>query len=233
MAHVGHRLGCGWRADCLGDMGGFSKSWNHMENCYRQQLEKNKAENLWKAAPVAFESCWDMRKWHDEGWDIPFIFDYALRLHATYVNNKSAPIPEGTRNEVERFLKRLGYRLVLKRLSHDDAVHAGTALRVDMEWENAGSAPPYRNYIPALRLTSTAAGGSLEHAGRASTKSWLPGIHKIVETVHLPRDFPPGDYRLSVAVVDPKTGRPAVRLAIEGRDPDGWYPLSRLTVTAP
>jgi hypothetical protein len=22
--------GCGWRADCLGDMGGFSKSWSHM-----------------------------------------------------------------------------------------------------------------------------------------------------------------------------------------------------------
>lgn len=28
--------GCGWRADCLGDMGGFSKTWNHMQHFYRQ-----------------------------------------------------------------------------------------------------------------------------------------------------------------------------------------------------
>ena len=27
------RNGAGWRADCLGDMGGFNKIWNHMETC--------------------------------------------------------------------------------------------------------------------------------------------------------------------------------------------------------
>ena len=105
------RDGLGWRADCLGDMGGFSKSWNHMTHYYRQQLDKMGAESAWKRGPVAFESCWDMRKWAEEKWDIRFILDYALDLHASVINNKSAPIPEGTRGEVERVIRRLGYRL--------------------------------------------------------------------------------------------------------------------------
>jgi hypothetical protein len=99
--------GAGWRADCLGDMGGFSKTWNHMENFYPQALKAANAEEAWRKAPVAFETCWDMRKWKQEGWVIRFIYDYALRFHASYINNKSAPIPEGTRPEVERMLRRL------------------------------------------------------------------------------------------------------------------------------
>ena len=57
-----------------------------------------------------------MRKWVDEGWSLRFIFNYALALHGSFINNKSAPLPEGenVRLEVERFLRRLGYRLVLK-----------------------------------------------------------------------------------------------------------------------
>jgi len=34
----------GWRADCLGDMGGFSKTWNHMDHFYLQQLAKTGAQ---------------------------------------------------------------------------------------------------------------------------------------------------------------------------------------------
>ena len=32
--------------------------------------------DAWKTAPVAFESCWDMRKWKEAGWDIRRIFEY-------------------------------------------------------------------------------------------------------------------------------------------------------------
>ena len=36
------------------------------------------------------------------------------------INNKSAPLPAGdeVRPEIERFLRRLGYRLVLKEMKH-------------------------------------------------------------------------------------------------------------------
>ena len=68
----------------LGDMGGFSQTWNHMDNLYLQQISRTGAGDAWKQAPVAFESCWDMRKWKESGWDIRHIFDYALQCHASY-----------------------------------------------------------------------------------------------------------------------------------------------------
>ena len=92
----------------MGDMGGFSRTWSHMKNMYPRQVERADAAEVWKTAPVAFESCWDMNKWKEEGWDIPYIFDYALNYHVSYHNNKSAHIPEGTRDEVERFLRKMG-----------------------------------------------------------------------------------------------------------------------------
>jgi hypothetical protein len=45
--------GAGWRADCLGDMGGFSKTWCHMRNAYPQLITDADAGEAWKTAPVA------------------------------------------------------------------------------------------------------------------------------------------------------------------------------------
>jgi hypothetical protein len=222
--------GCGWRADCLGDMGGFSKSWNHMECFYPQQIRRTGAEEAWKRAPVAFESCWDMRKWKQEGWDIRYIFDYALNYHVSYLNNKSAPIPEGTRDEIERLLRRMGYRLVLKRLEHEGTVSPVSPLTISMIWENVGVAPPYRDYPLAFRLTEVEGRENHIFVTGISIKGWLPGRTKIAETLKLPEDLKPGRYELALAVVDPLTHEPAIRLAIAGRAEDGWYPLSRIEV---
>ena len=135
--------GAGWRADCLGDMGGFSKTWCHMRMAYPIHLPNANALDAWKTSPVAWETCWDMRKWVDEGWSLRFIFNYALALHGSVINNKSAPLPQGehVREEVERFLRRLGYRLVLKELKHPSEARPGGNLQLAMKWQNVGPAP--------------------------------------------------------------------------------------------
>jgi len=224
---------CGWRADCLGDMGGFSKTWNHMDNFYLQQLEKTGAQDAWKTGPVAFESCWDMRKWKEAGWDIRYIFDYGLRCHASYMNNKSAPIPEGTRPEVERFLRRLGYRLVLRSLEYPATVPQGRELPVKLQWENVGVAPPYRDYRVAFRLSAYGAEPSRPFliVTTESIRGWLPGPHQSSLKLSLPQNAAAGGYELALGLVPPDGERPEVKLAIEGRSQDGWYPLSKLTVT--
>ena len=221
----------GWRADCLGDMGGFSKTWNHMDHFYLQQLAKTGAEEAWKRAPVAFESCWDMRKWREAGWDIRFIFDYALRCHASYVNNKSAPIPEGTRPEVERFLRRLGYRLVMRSVEHEAKVSLGGTTSVRIQWENTGVAPPYRDYRLAIRLRpSDGTAAPSDHVTETSIRGWLPGERRTELSLPLPPALGVGRYELAVGVVDPRDRRPAVRLGNIGRDSDGWYPVSQVEI---
>ena len=221
----------GWRADCLGDMGGFSKTWNHMNDYYLQQLAKTGAEAAWKAAPVAFETCWDMRKWKEAGWDVHFIFDYALRCHASYVNNKSAPIPEGTRPEIEHFLRRLGYRLGIRTGQHEASVRPGRQTSVAIQWENVGVAPPYRDYRVAVRLSpSNSKREASVFVTDLSARGWLPGLHPTEMSFRLPPTARAGRYEVALSVVDPVSQRPAMRLAVLGRDPGGWYPVSHLDV---
>ena len=223
--------GYGWRADCLGDMGGFSKNWNHMDNLYLQQLTNSGALDVWMKAPVAFESCWDMRKWKEAGWNIRHIFDYALNCHASYMNNKSAPIPQGTRPEIERFIRRLGYRLVLRTVDHPKTARPGENLEVRLGWENVGVAPPYRDYRVAVKLMAKENKGEkpLIIAGD-SIRGWLPGLRKTESTLKLPSSVPAGHYELSIGVVEPDNLTPAVRLAIVGRDSEGWYPVSKIEI---
>ncbi len=221
----------GWRADCLGDMGGFSKTWNHMEHFYLQQLAKTGAEEAWRTGPVAFESCWDMRKWTESRWDIRFIFDYALRCHASYVNNKSAPIPEGGRPAIERFLRRLGYRLVMRSVEHEARARAGQPMSAVIAWENTGVAPFYRDYLLAIRLRPSGGEGEASVVVTDRTvRGWFPGPHRTELSIGVPATLPAGRYDLSVGLVDPLDRRPAVRLANLGRDPEGWYPVTTVEV---
>jgi hypothetical protein len=246
---AGH--GAGWRADCLGDMGGFSSSWSHMREGYPTWIKEAGVVNVWKNAPVAWETCWDMRKWVAEDWPLRYIFNYALALHASYINNKSAPLPpdELVRAEVERFLRRLGYRLVLTELRHPGRVSAGGTLSLAMQWQNAGSAPCYRPYRLAYRL-SNEKGYEKIFIGKITVNRWLPGsievftdeffkmpkdlppgrIEAASDAIRLPDDMPTGSYVLSLTVVGEDTADPVVRLGIKGRDKDGWYRLSQIQV---
>jgi len=242
--------GAGWRADCLGDMGGFSKNWCHMRMAYPKMLPAADAVDAWKTAPVAWETCWDMRKWVEEGWSLRFIFNYALACHGSLINNKSAPLPqrEDVRPEVERFLRRLGYRLVLRELTHPAEVRPGEKLALAMKWQNIGSAPCYKPYRLAYRLSGKS--GQKVFVSSITVNRWLPGsielfteeffrqpadlppgeIAVVQDAVLLPKDLAPGEYTVSIAVVGEKDEKPVVRLGIKGRNDDGWYRLSKIAI---
>jgi hypothetical protein len=171
-----------------------------------------------------------MRKWKGQGWDVRKIFDFALDTHASYLNNKSAPLPEGVRPEVERFLRKLGYRLVLRKLSHPAEVAAGGQLELTTTWSNVGVAPPYRDYRVAVRLTD-AKGAQHVLPTEQSVKGFLPGDRDLPLLVELPKTLAVGQYAVAVGLLPPGGGdKPAIKLAIEGRDADGWYPVSSLAV---
>jgi Domain of unknown function (DUF4832) len=203
--------GTGWRADCLGDMGGFSKTWCHMCNAYPRLVTQAGVGDVWKTAPVAWETCWDMRRWVKEGWSLRYIFNYALDLHGSYLNNKSTPLPEGpsVRPEIERFLRRLGYRLVLRELRHPERAKPGQTLELTMKWQNIGSAPCYRPYRVAYRFwqirdtngaeqgqdaLATANGYDKTLVGNVTVEKWMPGEVKTFteEFMKNPPDLPPG-----------------------------------------
>jgi hypothetical protein len=226
--------GAGWRADCLGDLGYWGPDWNHMKDSYQQSLDKAGANDAWKHAPVCFESCGVMQKWADEGYDVEFITNEALRWHISIFNNKSSPIPPRWWDATREFIKKMGYRFVINYLTLPSHVKTGENLHVESEWENLGVAPPYRNYLIAFKLIP-------KNRGRRSTiitdpsyttdlRDWLPGRHFLELELEIPADLKPGRYNLALALLDPFTGEVAVKLAIEGRDAQGWYNLSEVEV---
>jgi len=192
-----------------------------------------------------------MRKWINERWSLRFIFNYALACHASYINNKSAPLSEdeNVRPEVERFLRRLGYRLVLTELKHPAKTQAGAKLELAMKWQNTGSAPCYRPYRVAYRL-SHESGYSKAFMSTVTVNRWMPGsiemfteeffkepkdlppgeVNHVKDTILLPKDLEAGTYSLSIGIVEPSIGLPVVRLGIKGRADDGWYSLSKVAV---
>jgi hypothetical protein len=64
----------------------------------------------------------------------------------------------------------------------------------------------------------------------ADIRKWLPGEIVFNSSVPMPADVTPGQYELQIGVIDPETGKPNVKLAIAGIDPEGWYNLGSITV---
>ena len=223
--------GAGWRLDCLGDMGRQWKdrpAFSHMLDFYPQQVVRAGAEEVWRRSPVSLETCWVPAFWKEKGWDVDYILAQALRWHVSSLNVKSSPIPPEWKAKFDEFQKRMGYRFVLRRMEYPRRVRAAHMMLVRMWWFNAGVAPAYRQYDLALQFYSQ--GASEVVTLPVDVRKWLPGDAVYDGTIFVPEALKPGTYHLRVALLDPRTHLPAVRLAIRGGAADGWYDLAPVEV---
>jgi len=229
------RRGAGWRLDCWGDMGRPGKgNWAHMLDLYPEQLARDPGlYDTWRTGPVSLETCGTPLAWKQWGFDLQPIFEQALRWHASSINIKSTAIPEEWKAQFAEFQKKLGYRFALRRLEHERTVRAGSMLPVKMWWQNNGSAPPYHEFQLALEFRSTGAQAKSAAAKAilpADVRKWLPGDAVYEGSVYVDAGLPPGRYAMRVAMLDPRTGEPAIRFAMEGRQEDGWYNVSEIEI---
>ena len=218
----------GWRVDCLGDMGGFSPTWCHMCDYYPQAIVNFGMKDAWKKAPVTLEVCWVMQHWKDKGWDIDYIIDQSLKWHISSLNAKSSPVPGEWWPQVNRWLKQMGYRFVLRKLTYASKVTSGGKLQFTSWWENKGVAPCYRPFRLAFRLKKPDADILLITG--ADVRSWLPGDNMYDNAVSIPANAAQGQYELQIGILDDRVDKPKVNLAIEGRTPDGWYNMGRIDI---
>ena len=223
--------GAGFRLDCLGDLRNLpdgAPGWSHMRSLYPQEIVRSGVQNVWQKRPIALESCWTPTYWKQRGWDETAILAQALRWHVSALNIKSTPIPAEHRRAFEDFLRRVGYRLELRQITYPKAVKTGSMMPVHLHWFNAGVAPPYRPWIVALALATPEATTVIRLP--ADVRTWLPDDAVIDTSVYIPEALAHRSYHLRVALLDPRTGAPAVRLGIAGRTPDGWYELGWISL---
>jgi hypothetical protein len=223
--------GAGWRADSLGDYGHFSDTWCHMLHAYPKYLSQAKALDAWKNGPVAFEppgSMADLEKHVPrKGGGYDKMWNKALEWHGSAFNAKSKPILSHQVPSIRHFLKRCGYRFTLRRIVLPKILSPDQRhFTLDMEIENTGVAPVYKNFIPAIKLTGDRA--SVILTSGAKVCQWLPGRHRLTEKLLLPDSLGAGNYAVSFGILNPGNHSPAIKLANKGVDPEGWYPLGTM-----
>jgi hypothetical protein len=222
--------GAGWRGDCFGDYGFFAPDWNHMEDVYEPIVQNPLAGNAWRAAPVQFEVCGVMQDWYDLGFDIDAILQKGLDWHMSVLNAKSSPVPSAWRPKVDEFLKKVGYRFVLRELTHNAQARPGEPMVLQSLWENKGVAPIYHPWPLAYRLRSGTGAVAATWTSPTDLMKWLPGTHEVTDTVTIPSGVPAATYSLDVAILTEDGSDAHVELAIAGKRPDKWYAVSEVTI---
>ena len=222
--------GAGWRLDCWGDLGGRGKNMMHMLDLYPQQVVRAGVQDVWRRSPVSLETCGTPLSWKQWGYtdkQLQYIFDQALRWHATSINIKSTAIPTEWKPAFREFEKKIGYRFVLRRLEYPVSARPGSMIPVSMWWLNAGVAPVYGDYWVGIRIDNAVVRVPVD------IRKWLPGDAVYDGTLFVPESVSPGKRRVQVAVLSSETGLPAIQLAIEGRQPDGWYDAGTIEIAGP
>ena len=192
--------GAGWRLDCLGDMRTTSNDPYfppEMLDVYPQQIVRAGIQEAWKRSPVSLETCWVPGHWKEQGWDVDYILDQALRWHVTSVNVKSSAIPKDWKQKFDSFQKKMGYRFLLRRLEYPQTAKRGEMMPVQSWWFNAGVAPVYRDYQLAFKLTS--GGSTAVIKTDAQLRGWLPGDAVWDGSLYIPDSLPPEPARLRSA----------------------------------
>lgn len=225
MRHVG------WRIDCLGDMG-FWDGWCHMLDVYPEDIIKSGMKDAWKKAPVTMEICGTFSSWlNREKYDdstVKYTFDQALKWHISSFNAKSSPVPDRWKPLVNEWLKKMGYRFALRKLTFPAETDPSGRILFTSWWENQGVAPCYKDFRLAFRLRNSNAYKIL--LTDADIRQWMPGDIVYDDRIYVPQDVPEGTYDLDLAIISEKEMKPVIKLAIAGIRQDGWYNMGKIKV---
>ncbi len=223
------REAIGFRVDCLGDMGGFhEEEWSHMLDFYPENICNFHMQDAWKKAPVVFEACWHMNDWFLQGWDIDYIIDESLKWHISSYNNKGMTVPEPWKKNVERWLRKMGYRFELRKLEYGSRVSRGMSLELRGLWANTGVAPCYKPYLVTVRLRS--ASQCYTYHSKTDIRYWLPDMDILwEEEFKIEESVLPGEYTLELGIETGIEGVGNLKLAIAG-EKNGYYPMGTLII---
>jgi hypothetical protein len=204
------------------------------------------------AGPGFFDRCWRDHQLIAEGnWSYEQVkkdkthgsvaehVDAFVRFHSSYAHLylHSASYRQAMaddRVEFERALRSrgVGYRFVLASAAWESVRGPGQTLTLRQEWVNRNASwcvYPYRLRLFLLNSSGQTVCSDVDHA--FDPRPWLAGTNYPLDSAfQLPADLKAGTYGVRIALVD-ETGKPQVRLGIEGADSQMRYRLGSLTMT--
>lgn len=143
---------------------------------------------------------------------------------------KSDPDAYAYQRNIDAMTNIMGYNFVLEAVTQTGKAKAGESLSVKMKWNNKGVAPFYYKWPLELSLADSKGKITAKTLTQADITKWLPGERLTTQSISIPKSLKEGEYTLCVAIIDPSTGKPGIKLGIEGIRPDGRYALNPVTV---
>jgi hypothetical protein len=144
---------------------------------------------------------------------------------------KSDPDVDSYQRNIDALTNVMGYNFVLEAVTHTDKTKSGSNLDIRMQWNNKGVAPFYYQWPLELSLADSKGKIVTKTTTAADITKWLPGVTTATQSIKIPKDLKAGNYTLCVAIIDPSTGKPGIKLGIEGIRTDGRYALNTITIT--
>lgn len=187
-------------------------------------------QERWKTAPIVTEL------YHANPTDIALCDQQVRTWHIAAIGNgrlEWARYTAGQQSALLEMGKHAGYRFVLNMLSYPAEAPNNSVFTIQSEWSNIGVTPAYEHVLVTLELRSKTTGALVRQGVlRIDLQQLLPTTEPVAFTdqLYLPGRIPPGQYTLSLAILDPAGYRSPLALAIRGGDVDGRYPLGEITV---
>jgi len=197
-------------------------------------------DKFWRTRPTVVEPE-HYRNWRNDkvnSWQNGSTIANALKEHhATWLTVHHWPrewLNDGNAELARQLANQIGYWFFLKTVVYPKTVKAGDEILVQMNWENRGVAPIYKNYPVAISFKSVETGKEVFRIPHPSSDSrrWMPGKTTVNNLAWMiPDDAPKGEYILRfglVESVDDPTAK--IRLGVKGVEDDLFYKTGLIRV---
>lgn len=207
----------GWRGDGFGEP-------EHLNRRYPVRVSR--LEDVWKTAPVSFESYWWLGEWRRKGWDIDEIIELSLKWHLSTFNAKSLPIPHEWREKIDAWVSKMGYHYMIDSFSYPTSASAKDTVRLELTVDNVGVAPIYMK-VP-LHISLVGEHTFCNFKTHIDITNWMPG--KSVETfdITLPENIPSGEYDIEIGIFD--EGTPMICFCTDAEQDGKYYKVGKITI---
>lgn len=218
-------LGTGFRRD------GVASPW-HEENWIgsKKYAGVQGMADVWKHAPVVFEWFGNYDYIQSKNWSFDRAVDFMLNHHVSLINDNIGKVPPAAMPQLEKLARLAGARLVLREISHEGTVKAGSKLNLRMKWSNVGVGVLHRPFRLRLVLLDSAGNPAAGVDGKSDPRGWLLGDFDLTESLPLPPGLKAGDYKLALELIEPGALKPRFKLAIDAPEKDGVYEIGKVTV---
>jgi len=191
--------------------------------------------NGWLKAPIGGEQAGSMS--FEEIYDT--YLDQTIQLledsHATFIGPGSpyklesgGPLQDG----IDQVLATIGYRLYIKQVQIPLWVHFGKNIKIRLNFGNNGVAPMYYNWPCVIYLCDENGNVLINYQLEMDLRKVIPGeLYNFIFVMPVDK-LENGKYSIGIALIDPMTGQPAVKFAMENTRQDliqelGSFEISR------